>query len=248
MSGSRTPTHGAPGRDHLSRRGALRLGGGLAAAALVRTESPAAAQEATDDQTTIVGEFVATVRPEGGHHLDEIFVAIVADAPAPGMAERRVRAYLCDGRSIDEWFTGEVAGDGFALTSEDDDAELMAELTADGVEGTFTLAGGEAIPFQAGRPTGRGGLYNVYIRDDRSAFGASAGGNAFAMEIVDDQAESLFLLANGETEAMAAPVITYPTAGDVAVRLIVLDGEEQHMRGSTRSKDDKGFFLVCINE
>jgi len=238
------------GTDTLSRRGALLRGGGLAVAALVAVESPtAAAQEATDSQAAIAGEFVGAVQPEGGHHEDEIFVAIVADAPLAGAMERRVRAYLCDGRSIDEWFVGEVAGNNVSLSSEDGDAEIEAEMTADGVTGTLSLAGGEPLAFAADRPTGRGGLYNMYIRDDGSAFGASAGGNAFFMDVVGDQAEGLFLFPDGTTEEAAAPVITYPEVNQVAVRLIVLDDATSHMRGSSRSNDGKkDFWLVCISE
>ena len=238
------------GIDTLSRRGALCLGGGFAVAALVIAKgATAAAQEASDGQAAIAGEFVGAVQPEGGHHEDEIFVAIVADAPSTGATQRRVRAYLCDGRSIDEWFVGEVAGNNVALSSEDGDAEIEAEMTADGVTGTITLASGEPMAFTADQPTGRGGLYNVYIREDLSAFGASAGGNAYFTEIADDQARGLFLLANGTTEEAVAPVITYPQVGEVAVRLIVLDDPTSHMRGSARSNDGKkDFWLVCINE
>jgi hypothetical protein len=250
MACSHDATHISERYDVLSRRGALRLGGGAALAALVGTVgATTAAQEATDGEAVIAGEFVGAVRPEGGHHEDEIFVAIVADAPAPRAAQRRVRAYLCDGRSIDEWFVGEVDGNSATLSSEDDDAEFAAEMTADGVTGTFALAGGEPLAFTADRPTGRGGLYNVYIREDLSAFGASAGGNAYFTEIADDQARGVFLLANGTTEEAVAPVIMYPQVGEVAVRLIVLDDATSHMRGSTRSKDDKkDFWLVCISE
>jgi hypothetical protein len=208
---------------------------------------PTAAHE---DSAAVSGEFVGAVPLEGGHHEEEIFVAVVAEPPAVGSAARRVRAYLCDGLGIDEWFVSEIEGNSFTLTSDDGDAVISAELTNGSVTGTFALPGEAAREFEATRPTGKGGLYIVYIRADHSAFGASARGVAYFNEIVGDLAEGLFVLPNGETEAVTAPVIRYPPVGDVECRLIVQDEADTHMRGSSLEKGSSGkpefSWTICV--
>jgi hypothetical protein len=222
-----------------SRRSTLGLAGGLAISALAGTHGRTTAVQATTDTAPITGEFVGAVPLGDGHHENEIFVAVVADPPADAAA-RRVRAYICDGLDVDEWFVGEIEGDSFTLSSEDGDAELSADLTDESVTGTFTLPGEAAREFEATRPAGKGGLYIVYIREDRTAFGASARGVAYFNEIVGDQGEGLFVLPNGETEAVTVPVIRYPPVGDVSCRLIVLDEANTHMRGGSVKKKDDG--------
>ncbi len=182
--------------------------------------------------------------------MNEIFVAVIADPPLATETARRVRAYLCDGNSFDAWFVGEGTGDDFSLVSEDGNATIDGQLTPDSTTGTFTVTGNDALSYTADRPTGRGGLYNLYIRDDLSAFGASAGGNAIVLDVdsAAEQAAALFLLPNGETQTTSAPVLAYPTLGDVAARLIVLGGTDNHLRGATRvqeSRRRKEFVSVC---
>lgn len=232
----------------VSRRSALGIASGLSITALASTYQPAAALQEAGDVRPVTGEFVGAGGPAGGDHMDEIFVAVIAETPAAAATARRVRAYLCDGHSFDAWFVGEIDGDDFDLTSEDGTATIAGQLTADAANGTFTVADGEAVPFAADRAAGRGGLYNLYIRDDLSAFGASHSGSAVVLTIDADQGTALFLLPNADTQAITAPVIAYPTLGDVAARLIVLDGTDNHLRGATRvteSRKRKDFVFVC---
>ena len=142
----------------LTRRAAMvRIGaGGLGVALAARGIKTLAAQE---DEAAVSGEFVGVAMADGENHLDAIHVAVVAAPLTEGAASRRVRAYLCDGQKIAEWFVGEVDGNAVALDSEDGDARLEADLAEDGLRCSFVLPGGEHRDFEAARPTGWGGLY-----------------------------------------------------------------------------------------
>jgi hypothetical protein len=62
------------------------------------------------EDSLVVGEFV------GKAPSAEAFVALVAGKPKDG--EREVRAYLCDGQKISEWFTGTASANELSLSSE----------------------------------------------------------------------------------------------------------------------------------
>src|SRR5919199_2959858 len=64
-------------------------------------------------QEDISGVFIG--QPSGADEL----LAVIADAPETSGGERRVRAYICDGKpdGVAEWFTGQVSGNDIDLTS-----------------------------------------------------------------------------------------------------------------------------------
>src|SRR4051794_6501416 len=107
-----------------SRRSTLSLGSGLALTALAGRQESMAASQASSDVLPLTGEFVGAARPADGDHMNEIFVAVIADPPMATGTAQRVRAYLCDGHSFEAWFVGEAAGDDFSLTSEDGNATI----------------------------------------------------------------------------------------------------------------------------
>ena len=97
----------------------------------------------------------------------------------PG-GRRQLRAYTSDAEPEPagdiEWFTGEVTGDTFELTSATGNARLAGTIAADGITGTITLPGGGPRRYFAG-PAGEGaGIYDVVVNDDRSHTGTSEEG------------------------------------------------------------------------
>lgn len=130
--------------------------------------------------------------------------AIIAEEAENG-EERDVRAYMCDGSSVTEWFRGPVAGNTIDLTSESGEAQLQAELTQDGASGTFTLSGGEPIEFSANRATRVAGLYDVVITPTGAISGTSWGGNELRAQLVEQPATD----ASNRTTA-AVGTVTLP--------------------------------------
>ena len=98
-----------------------------------------------------------------------LFVAVVVGAS-------EARAYLCDGRGLVAWFTGE-AGDGQELNLRaEDGGRLTAALGADRLRGQAELADGQTVAFTAEPATGMAGLYEVVVGADGRVVGAAAGG------------------------------------------------------------------------
>ncbi len=63
-------------------------------------------EEQQEQRAPVVGEFVGEV-PD-----TDAFLALIAEAPQEeGEDSRNIRAYLCDGRQLSEWFTGTANGD-----------------------------------------------------------------------------------------------------------------------------------------
>jgi hypothetical protein len=80
---------------------------------------------------------------------EEAFVAIVAAGPEEEEGqERDVRAYLCDGESVTEWFTGRADGNELDLTSEGD-ARLEGNLSTEASTGTITLGDDRTLTYTA---------------------------------------------------------------------------------------------------
>jgi hypothetical protein len=97
----------------------------------------------------------------------------------PG-GDRRLRAYTSDAEPEPagdiEWFTGQITGDTFNLTSASGGARLEGTIAADGITGMITLPEGGPRRFFAG-PAGEGaGIYDVTVRDDRTHTGTSEEG------------------------------------------------------------------------
>lgn len=74
-----------------------------------------------------------------------------------GGGEQEVKAYVCDGRTINEWFTGTANGNELDHSSEDG-SRLEDNLTPDISTGTNTLADGRSFLFVAKLASGVAGL------------------------------------------------------------------------------------------
>jgi hypothetical protein len=113
---------------------------------------------------TFIGEdiFVIDDNSEVG-----AFLALVAQEPGDGEGQQEVRAFLSDGRVINEWFSeGSVEGIEFDLISESG-AQLLGSLKRDvdsaWISGQIFLADGTVLGFGIPPATGIAGLYEVTI-------------------------------------------------------------------------------------
>jgi hypothetical protein len=70
-----------------------------------------------------------------------------------------VMAYICDGKTITQWYRGQATTGGLDLAA--GSAKLQAQLTVDAANGSITLADGESFNFQATRAAGDAGLYRL---------------------------------------------------------------------------------------
>ncbi len=136
----------------------------------------------TEGEEAITGQFVGEV-PEA-----DAFFALVARAPREGEDRGEVRAYLCDGRTINEWFNeGSAEGTELDLAS-DGGARLLASLKRDvdssWISGQIFLADGTVLGFSAPPATGIAGLYDVSISGAELS-GTSEGGARLEGRIFD---------------------------------------------------------------
>jgi hypothetical protein len=102
-------------------------------------------------------------------------VAIVAEPPAAGAATRVVRAYLCDGVALREWYPGAAPGNSASLTSDTSSSTFLTELTADRATGSATLPDGRAVTFTAVPATGPAGLFDITKTADKGSGTSTAG-------------------------------------------------------------------------
>src|SRR3990170_5064707 len=126
-------------------------------------------QEEQKDAPPVTGSFVGEAPDE------EAFVAIVAVSPEEEGNERDVRAYLCDGESVTEWFTGTAEGNELDLTSEGG-ARLEGNLSTEASTGTITLEDDTTLTYTADLARGVAGLYNVTISEEGRGRGTSETG------------------------------------------------------------------------
>jgi hypothetical protein len=127
-------------------------------------------KQAGEGGVPVAGSFVGMVGggPPG--------VAVVADKPAAQGQPRKVSVYLCDGRSINLWLTGQTSGNQANLASESGKARASVTLAADGPKGAITLPGGKRLDFTSEPASGVAGLYNVTIAANGAVRGASQTG------------------------------------------------------------------------
>ena len=133
--------------------------------------APGGSQEEEKESATppVAGSFVGEV-PDAS-----AFIAIVADVPEGEGDEREVKAYLCDGQTVSDWFTGSVVGNDLSLSSASE-AQLEGQLTPDAATGTITDPSGDSVSFEAPLATGLAGLYNVSVSSDGTLSGTSQTG------------------------------------------------------------------------
>jgi hypothetical protein len=164
---------------------------------------------ATTAQSAISQQFVGEV-PEINAYL-----ALLVSSPQQAGASPQVRAYLCDGKSINEWLTGKEEPANTLDLSSDDGANLKGELSSNEATGTLTLADGRAFAFSIPQATGLAGLYNMTLNPNGQMSGTSEGGaNTLEGGLGDRQQDGRYLLsgtitsAEGETQdfqALATP-------------------------------------------
>jgi hypothetical protein len=116
----------------------------------------------------------------------EAFVAIVAASPEEEGNERDVRAYLCDGERLTEWFTGEAEGNELDLTSEGG-ARLEGNLSTEASTGTITLEDDRTLTYTADLARGVAGLYNVTISEEGRVRGTSETGGLLEGQLGEEE-------------------------------------------------------------
>jgi hypothetical protein len=127
------------------------------------------------------GSFVGLAQDE------ETFVAIVDASPEEeGQEERDVRAYLSDGESVTEWFTGKAEGNELDLTSEGG-ARLEGNLSTEASTGTITLEDDRTLTYTADLARGVAGLYNVTISEEGRVRGTSETGGLLDGQLGEEE-------------------------------------------------------------
>ncbi len=126
-------------------------------------------EEEQKGASPIAGSFVGEVPDTSA------FIAIVADVPEGEGEEREVKAYLCDGQTVSDWFTGSVVGNDLSLSSASE-AQLEGQLNPEAATGTITDPNGDSVSFEAPLATGIAGLYNVSVASDGTLSGTSETG------------------------------------------------------------------------
>lgn len=86
--------------------------------------------------------------------------ALVGLMVNPG--DRRVMAYVCDGKAVGAWFSGVAEPDGAVDLTSRDGARLRGRIAGDELTGTVALSpGGPVHPFEAPAITAPAGLYRA---------------------------------------------------------------------------------------
>lgn len=127
---------------------------------------------------------------------------------------RTLQAYVSDGQTTADWFTGPLPQDRFELAATSgivgadstpsatpvvhDPARLAGTVTEQKVSGTLTLAGApRPLPFEATRTDGRTGLYTLSVAPDGTIGGPSATGTWLAGKVDGTQLDLSFTLPDG---------------------------------------------------
>jgi len=154
-------------------------------------------------------EFVGKV--EGGK-------ALVAAAIGSGSA----RVFVCAPGSggAAEWFNGEAGEESFKLASASGDAEIEAERSGEGFQGTVTLPGTEAQRLSLAPGVEGSGLYEV-VQDERTTSGLSA--------------------ANGRFE------LRHRSGGRVAGEVSPPAGESRSMQGKLEGRPQVGTYVAVVD-
>lgn len=194
--------------------------------------SPEKEQEAAQEeqQAPVAGQFVGELSD-----ATNTFLALVADEPQNGEEARGVRAYICDGADISEWFVDEVSADEVQLTSEGG-AQLAANLTPETATGTITLPDGQSLDFEAPPATGIEGYYPVTVSPDGQLSGTTWGDARVEGQVTGQGVLSAtFTPPEGEAVNLEAsdPILQF----DEEWRWIVLtEGGQPRLKGSKVGK------------
>jgi hypothetical protein len=200
------------------------------------------------EDSLVVGEFA------GEAPSADAFIALVAGKPKDG--EREVRAYLCDGQKISEWFTGTASANELSLSSESG-AKLEAKLTTEAATGTITLSdGGDSFDFEVPQATGIDGYYPLNVMGG-SAIGTSRRGAELMVQVGGgDQSSNFFITPPGdEAKEVRFDVIVpslkpagrdYKPGVDEWHWIVLADEEQVQIKGSRKGKEP-GFIDVTTN-
>jgi hypothetical protein len=165
---------------------------------LLSAPDRASAQEVA---TLVVGEYVGAI-PLNDTARHDILVAVVANPLDPRATSRPIHAYVCNGEGLTEWFTGDIDGNDFSLTSKGG-ATITGTMGDTWVHGALVLADAEAHDFAVRRSAGIAGLYHV-VETGQSSSGASARGVLLQYAVDDDgRLAGIFLLPDGTIEQVA---------------------------------------------
>ena len=178
----------------------------------------------------------------------DAFVDLVASGTEEeeGQAQRQVRAYLCDGQSINEWFNeGSVEGNELDLRSEGG-ASLEGSLATEAATGTITLEDGESFTFTADLASDVAGLYDVNISEDGQLRGISENGGRLEGMVAHQLGEDgLYPVAatitapDGQTLELVA--VSDEDEGGEYRWIVLEDGEVKGARKGVATGSSSGF-------
>jgi hypothetical protein len=206
-------------------------------------------QEEEESAPPVMGTFVGKASDE------DALVAIVAASPdeAEGQ-ERDVRAYLCDGKRVSEWFTGKADGNELNLLSEGG-ARLEGNLSPEVSTGTITLKDDRTLTYTADLATGIAGLYNVTVSNEGRVRGTSETGGLLEGQIGEEpleepeEKEGAYLITgtitspDGQTLDWGVLSASGPTENEY--RYVVL--EDGQIRGARKGRSTDSFIDAVTN-
>jgi hypothetical protein len=179
---------------------------------------------------------------------EDAFVAIVAASPDEEEGqERDVRAYLCDGEGVTEWFTGRAEGNELNLTSEGD-ALLEGNLSTEASTGTITLEEDRTLTYTAELARGVAGLYNVTISEEGRVRGTSETGGLVEGQLggeAEMRGEEARLIigtfTSAEGQEVGLEVFGREPDADEYRWIVLEDGEAKGARKGARPGPTSGF-------
>ena len=182
----------------------------------------------------VTGTFVGKAR------ASDAFVAVVAEPLAKDQDKRGITVFVCDAKSLCEWFSGSASGNKVTLKTEG--GEAGATLDADVATGTVKPADGETVRYRAGSATATAGLYDLTVSANGRIRGASAAGVGLkgqstlpsagngSIELADGRRLKFDITRNsGDDPIRLAP-------GEI--RLIVL--QDGQLKGAAKSRPAEG--------
>jgi hypothetical protein len=159
-------------------------------------------EEEKKGASPVAGTFVGEMLDAGENGA---FVALVASGAEEEGAEREVRAYLCDGRQINEWFTGSAISNDLSLASEAG-TQLQGALAPRAATGTITLLDGSSFPFEAALASGAAGLYDMVFSADERFKGTSETGGRLEGRLGEEINPDIFRISGTISPAAGEPV------------------------------------------
>ncbi|HET9660450.1 MAG TPA: hypothetical protein VFP05_08960 [Thermomicrobiales bacterium] len=148
-----------------------------------------------------LGVFVSEA-PGGESDPTGILAAIALEPGPVGMTG--VRAYVCNGADIAEWFTADIAGNDFSMTSEAG-ATLEGSIGPAGITGRFRALSGAERSLELHPAAGAEGLYYLARSEDGRMFGASEGGAGVSYVANGEGIHGAFVLPGGIVEPIELP-------------------------------------------